>query len=155
MTPLPANEDSQAIFATHLSKSIHPWTIQPYRSVVRFLHLRVSLPELPGTSSLRLNYAKKGIQSMSPSFPKLQHLPITQHLLERNHPLWSMDQPSFDTTMLWATFWYFFCFIWSREFTCYPSGKQGDCALTVSDVKIDVRTNPQVLRIYLRRTQKK
>ena len=64
------------------------------------------------------------------------------------------DSPSFDTTMLWAAFCLgFFGFMRSGEFTCSPSGNPGNCALTLSDVQIDSRTNPQVLRISLRRSK--
>ena len=99
------------------------------------------MPEPLGSSSSRLNYVLKGIQRMSPSPNKSRRLPITPHLLERIHALWSKDQLSFNKTMLWAAF-------------CSPSGNPSDyCTLTVSDVQVDSRTNPQMLSILLRRSK--
>ena len=46
----------------------------------------------------------KGIQRTSPCPNKSKRLPITPHLLERIHALWSKEQLSFDKTMLWAAF---------------------------------------------------
>ena len=56
--------------------------------------------------------------------------------------------------MLWAAFCLgFFGFMRSGEFTCSPSGNASDCTLTVSDVHVDSRTNPQMLSILLRRSK--
>lgn len=154
ITPLPLTEASQAAFAAHLSQSVSPRTIQSYLCAIRFFHIRAGLPEPSGISSPRLNYVLKGIQrtSMTPTKPK--RLPITPHLLERIHTLWSKDQLSFDKTMLWAAFCLgFFGFMRSGEFTCSPSGNPSDCTLTASDIQVDSRTNPTMISILLRRSK--
>ena len=56
--------------------------------------------------------------------------------------------------MLWAAFCVgFFGFMRSGEFTCSSLDSCSDCTLMASDVAIDSRTNPQVLRILLRRSK--
>ena len=66
--------------------------------------------------------------------------------------MWSKDQLSYNKNMQLLA-WVFFEFMRSGEFTCSPSGNPSDCTLTVSDVQVDSRTNPQMLSILLRRSK--
>ena len=55
--------------------------------------------------------------------------------------------------MLWAAFcWGFFGFLRSGKFTS-PSQDPNECILSVSDISIDSRRNPQVLTVFLHRSK--
>ena len=41
----------------------------------------------------------------------------------------------------------------SGEFTCFPLGNPSNCTLTVPDMQMDSKTNPQMLSILLRRNK--
>ena len=85
--------------------------------------------------------------------PHTQRLPITPELLSRIHSLWSTGPPSFDRVMLWAAFCLaFFGFLRSGEFTSSPH-EPNECILSVNNVSVDSRQNPQTLTVFLSRSK--
>lgn len=95
----------------------------------------------------------KGIQRTTATRYRAQRLPITPELLSRIHSLWSTSSPSFDRVMLWAAFCLgFFGFLRSGEFTSSPH-EPNECILSVNDVSVDSRQNPQTLTVFLRRSK--
>ena len=152
ITPLPVTEHSQTAFAAYLSQSVSTKTLRSYLCALRFYQIRAGLPDPTRTASPRLPYVLKGIQRTSPGRHQAQRLPVTPELLLRIYTLWSSQSLSFDKVMLWAAFCLgFFGFLRSGEFTS-PSQDLKECRLSVSDVSIDSRRNPQVLTVFLRRS---
>ena len=154
VTPLPLTEEALAVFAAHLSQSVSVRTVRSYLSAVRFYHVRAGLPEPALSASPKLSYVLKGIQRNSPDRLRAQRLPITPSILARIHTLWSTEPLTFDRSMLWAAFCLgFFGFMRSGEFTTSPSHRLDECTLSVTDVSVDSRQNPQVLTVLLRRSK--
>ena len=147
-------EHSQTAFAAYLSRSVSAKTIRSYLCALRFHQIRAGLPDPALRSSPTLPYVLKGIQRTSPNRPRPQRLPITPEVLAQIHTLWSKHPLSFDKVMLWAAFCLgFFGFMRSGEFTSSSSQRPGDSPLSVSDITIDSRENPQVLAVLLRRSK--
>lgn len=144
-------ESHQTRFAAYLSKSVSSATIRSYLCAVRFLQIRAGLPDPSQSSPPRLAYVLKGIQRNSPSHGRMKRLPLTPDLLLKIHALWSNHPISFDKVMLWAAFCTgFFGFMRSGEFTFSASGHEG---LSVDDIAIDSRQDPQIMTILLRRSK--
>ena len=154
VAPLPLTEDSQTAFAAYLSQSVSASTVRSYLCAIRFYQIRAGLPDPALPSSPKLSYVVKGIQRISPGRLRAQRLPITPSLLLQVHTLWSKEPVSFDRVMLWAAFCLgFFGFMRSGEFTTSPSQDPDECTLSVSDVAVNSRQDPQVLTISLRRSK--
>ena len=129
-------------------------TIRSYLCALRFYQIHAGLPDPAQPPSPKLPYILKGIQRNSPSRLRAQRRPVTPDLLLQIHTLWSKHPLSFDKVMLWAAFCLgFFGFMRSGEFTSSSSQDPNECALSVSDVAIDSRQNPQVLTVLLRRSK--
>ena len=153
VTPLPLTPHSQTAFAAYLSQSVGMNTIRSYLCGLRFYQIRAGLPDPSLTASPKLSYVLKGIQRTSPSRQRAQRLPVTPEVLLQIHTLWSKRPLSFDKVMLWAAFCLgFFGFMRSGEFTS-PSQDSSECILSVGDVAVDSRQDPQVLTIFLRRSK--
>jgi len=73
-----------------------------------------------------------------------QRLPIAPSLLLQVHTLWSKEPVSFDRVMLWVAFCLgFFGFMCSGEFTTSLSQDPNECTLSVSNVAVNSRQEPQ------------
>ena len=146
-TPLPLTEHSQTAFAAYLSQAVSTKTIHTYLFALRFYQIQAGLPDPTITTPPKLAYILKGIQRTSPSRHQALRLPVTPELLLQIHTLWSNHSLSFDKVMLWAAFCLgFFGFLHSGEFTS-SSQDPNEFVLSVSDVSIDSRQNPQVLTV--------
>ena len=63
----------------------------------------------------------------------------------------SQETPSFRNAMLWAACCLgFFGFLRAGEFTCTSTGNGTQGVISVADVSIDSRENPQLLTVHLR-----
>ena len=150
--PLPITEYHQSTFAAHLSLSVNRGTIRSYLSAIRFVQIRMGLPDPTLPPSPRLPYVLKGIRNLAPEHSRLQRLPITPGLLRSIRSLWSQQPLTFDRVMLWAAFCTgFFGFMRAGEFTTNnfiePPG------LSLKDIAIDSHQNPQILTLHLRRSK--
>ena len=152
ITPLPLTEHSQTAFAAYLSQSVSIKMIRSYLCAFVFYQIRAGLPDLTLTTSPNLSYVLKGIQRTSPSRQLAQRLPITPEFLMHIHTLWSNRPLSFDSAMLWAAFCLGFFGFMCSGFTS-SSQDPNECILSVSDVTIDSRQNPQVLTAFLCRSK--
>ena len=149
---MPITEHSQVAFVAYLSQSVSVGTMRSYLCAIRFYQIRVGLPD--PTPPPKLSYILKGIQKKSLCQSCSQCLPITPSLLTQIHALWSQQPVSYDKTMLWAAFCLgFFGFMRSGEFTSTALQGSNECMLSVADVAIDSRQNPQVLTVFICRSK--
>ena len=100
--PLPITEYHQTAFAAHLSLAVNWGTICSYLSAIRFIQIRVGLPDPTLQPPPRLSYVLRGIREMAPQHVRSQRLSITPTLLHSIHSLWSLQSLTFDRVMLWA-----------------------------------------------------
>ena len=146
ITPLPITEHSQVAFAAYLSQSVSAGIVHSYLCAVRFYQIRAGLPD--PTPPPKLSYILKGIQKKSSGQSRSQRLPITPSLLTHIHALWSQQPVSYDKAMLWAAFCLgFFGFMRSGEFTSTTPQDPSEYMLSVANVAVDSRQNPQVLTV--------
>ena len=125
--------------------------IRSYLSALRFYQISSGLPDPSSSSFPRLSYVLKGIRKLTPGHSRARRLPITPDLLRKLHAVWSRGPPSFDEVMLWAAcILGFFSFMRAGEFTRVSSTED---TLSVADVSVDSRDNPQVLAVLLRRSK--
>ena len=150
--PLPIIEQTQVAFAAYLSQSVTAGTVRSYLSAIRFYQIQTGLPDL--SSPPKLSYILKGIQKKSLGHSCAQRLPITPSLLTQIHTLWSQQLRSYDKVMLWAAFCLgFFGFVRSGEFTSTSTRNPDECTLSVADVSVDSRLNPQLLTVLIYRSK--
>ena len=96
----------------------------------------------------------KGIRKSSHTPNPNHRLPLTPDHLRRIYCAWSQPPITFNRTMLWAAFCMgFFAFMRSGEFTSTIQDGEHVASVSISDVSVDSRTNPQVLTIHLRRSK--
>ena len=106
----------------------------------------------------RLQLTLKGIQrsqAISSSQPPRQRLPITLQLLQSIYKHLSQQPQHYDNILTWAVCCLaFFGFLRVSEFTV-PSDAQydKDCHLSIDDISIDNRKNPQLMRVTLKQSK--
>lgn len=119
---------------------------------MRFYQIRAGLPDPMFNSFPRLTYIMRGIRKKMPEHTRARRLPITPHLLRTIYAVWSQYPVTFDKVMLWAACCMgFFGFMRAGEFTTTTSHPGN--TLSVSDISIDSRENPQVLVVLLRHSK--
>lgn len=151
---LPLTERTLCHFAADLSESVSWGTIRSYLSALRFYQIGSGLPDPSLGSSPRLAYVLKGIHKSTPDRSRTKRLPITPDLLRGMYTAWSQGPKTFDKVMLWAACCLgFFGFMRSGEFTCSSLLTPSDSMLSVSDIRVDSRDNPQVLIVLLRHSK--
>ena len=117
---------------------------------MRFFQIKAGWPDPSHTSCPKLPYVLKGIQNSPPRRTRHHRLPITPDHLRVVYRVWSRDPVSYDKVMLWAAICVgFFGFLRSGEFTATPTCCS-DHVISVSDISVDSRSNPQVVTITLR-----
>ena len=98
----------------------------------------------------RLSYLLKGIRRSIPNSALAKRLPITPSILKTMHMVWSQYPVTFNKVMLRAACCMgFFGFMRAGEFTCRSPNTPSDDTLSVSDISMDSRVNPQVLMVRL------
>ena len=104
----------------------------------------------------RLQLTLKGIQcSQALSHPPRLHLPITLQLLQNIYTQLSQQPQSYNNILTWAACYLaFFGFLRVSEFTT-PSDTQydKDCHLSIDDISIDCRDNPQLMKVTLKQSK--
>ena len=146
LTPFPLSEQDLCHFAAILSQTVAWKTI----SVLRYFQIRAGLPDPSLSSFPQLNYILKGIHRSKPDHQQKHRLPITIHLLISLHEVWSKSPVLYNSVMLWAACCLgFFGFLWAGEFTCTGTDV-ADFPLSLSDIMVDSRDNPQLITVHLR-----
>lgn len=142
------------MFATYLAQSTTWTTVRSYLSAIRFYQIQSGLPDPSLSPCPKLPYVLKGIRKSSHAAGTNHRLPLTPDHLRKIHSTWSQQPITFNKTMLWAAFCMgFFGFMRSGEFTSTVQDNELITSVSISDVSIDSRTNPQVLTIYVRRSK--
>ena len=104
----------------------------------------------------RLQLTLKGIQrSQATSHSPRPRLPITLQLLQNIHAQLSQQPHHYNNILTWAACCLaFFGFLRVSEFTT-PSDTQydKDCHLSIDDISIDSRDNPQLLKVTLKQSK--
>ena len=94
----------------------------------------------------------KGIQkNQTISLPPRVHLPITLQVMQSIYNQLTNQPHSYTHILIWAACCLaFFSFLWVSEFTI-PSDASHDnqCHLSLADVSVDNRNNPQLLRVKI------
>ena len=157
-TLIPTSESTLLLFVAHLTTlNLSHATIKVYLSAVRHLHVTAGQHSI-FTQQLtpRLQQVLKGIQkTQSASQPPRVRLPITLSILQHIKHLLLQKPPSYDNTLIWAACCLaFFGFLRVSEFTV-PAQSQYDHTthLSISDISIDNKDCPQLLRIRIKQSK--
>ena len=156
--PMPTTEQLLILFATHLATSnISYTTIKVYLSAIRHMHLTVGkLQTFNQHLTPCLHQILKGIQkNQAVTSPQKVRLPITLEIMQNIKSLLSQKPSSYTNIMMWAACCLaFFGFLRVSEFTI-PSQEQYDqsCHLSLSDISVDSRNNPRLLRVSIKQSK--
>ena len=136
-----------------MSRTVSWKTLRIYLSALRFFQIRAGLPDPSLSSYPRLTYVLRGIRKITPDHQQRHRLPITTELLKALHCVWSSPPIQHNQVMLWAACCVgFFGFLRAGEFTC-PVVDISEPPLTVHDIAVDSRSNPQVITVHLRQSK--
>ncbi len=159
IVPFPLEQDILCYFAAYLAEEALSYqTIKSYLSGIRHLHLSLGFPDPDyGHSMPRLQQTLRGVRvvkSREGGSGRLL-LPITPEILHKIRRAWNADPTETDKVMLWAASTLcFFGFFRAGEITA-PSPKETDLAdcLTCSDLAVDNKANPTILRVHLKQSK--
>lgn len=99
-------------------------------------------------------WSLRPINNHLPDHARSKRQPITPEVLRKLHTVWSQGPMTFDVVMLWAACCLgFFGFMRAGEFTCPTLQPLPDHMLSLADVSIDRRENPQMLVVLLRHSK--
>ena len=105
LTPLPASEETLALFVAELAQTRAHSTIMSYLSAVRHLRVIHGLGN-PLKDTLRLDLILRVVQRTKPKGTRMR-LPVTPRILRSIKSSYD-PSPRFDSTMLWAACCTFF-----------------------------------------------
>lgn len=159
-TPFPISERLLTYYAAFLAEDgLKEQSIKTYIAALRHLQITMGLPDPRDTSSLpRLRLVLTGIkriQAEAGGSVRRPRLPMTPPILQRIRSLWNSRPTRADYVMPWAAVTLcFFGFFRSGEITV-PSREAFDARVHLGwgDVAIDNRTNPQMVKVHLRRSK--
>lgn len=156
LPPILLSEATLCMFVSSLAlDGIKHSSIKCYISATRHMQIAAGLADpFAHEQWSKLNYVLKGIKrNQSRGQQPHPRLPITPAILLQIQDYWSgQNPPSQDRVMLWAAFMLgFFGFLRAGEFTI-PSVTSFDpeTHLAVSDVAVDNRVNPSLLRVHIK-----
>ena len=156
--PLPASEATLVLFSTHLAatNTSHS-TIKVYLAAVRQLHVLSGLHEFFNRQlTPRLQQVLRGIKKCQAEFrPTKLRLPITTQLMQQIQQMLSKEPHSYTNVMMWAACCIaFFGFMRVSEFTV-PNRSSYDKStdLCLSDIAVDNRENPRLLRVTIKQSK--
>ena len=152
LSPFPVSEYTLCRFVAFLARSSLSYaSIRLYLSAVRHLQISIGLPDLSLQSNPRLDYVMRGIRRQLPQYTRPRRMPITPSILLALYQSWSAQPVSYTDMMLWAACCLaFFGFLRCGEFTCPSTSPITSAVLSLGDIAVDSRVNPQLLRVHLR-----
>lgn len=155
---VPTTESTLLLFITHLATTnIAHTTIKVYLSAIRHVHVSAGLHVHFGHQlTPRLQLTLKGIQkSQIASHPPKVRLPITLQIMQDIKHYLAQQPQSHDNILLWAACCLaFFGFLRVSEFTVPGDNLYDhDCHLSLEDIAIDNRDNPQVIQVRLKQSK--
>ena len=155
---LPASETTLSLFITYLAtEKISHKTIKVNLSAIRHMHVAAGMcSQFSRQLTPRLQLTLKGIQrSQAISHSPRLRLPITLQLLQKIHAQLSKQPHHYNNILTWAACCLaFFGFLRVSEFTT-PSDTQydEDCHLSINDISLDSRDNPQLVKVTLKQSK--
>ena len=150
--PLPISEASVCLFAAFLAhQGLKSQSISTYLSGLRHLQVSAGFPPPERSEWPRLQYVLKGIARSQPQAAR-RRLPITAAIMSQLQvALPQACSSQLEAKLLWAACCMgYFGFMRSGEFT---ADNVSDPAVQSTDVAVDSRESPTVLRIKLRRAK--
>ena len=158
ISPIPSSETTLILFASYLATAnMSHTTIKVYLAAIRHMHVVAGLHErFSEQLTSRLQLVLRGIKKAqaSTSSPRVR-LPITLQLIQSIKNILSNQPHLYRNIMLWAACCLaFFGFLRVSEFTI-PShnGYDPSLHLSLQDISIDHRDNPNVLRIHVKQSK--
>lgn len=156
--PLPTCEETLMLFTSYLAQQgLAHTTIKVYLSAVRNLHVSAGLhKEFSQQLTPRLEMVLQGIKKEY--LKSAQHqtrLPITRSIMDKIRLVLHERADSYNNKLMWAACCMaFFGFLRCSEFTV-PSqdGYDPDSHLSLSDISVDSRTDPSMIRIHVKQSK--
>lgn len=150
----PLTEQTLCRFVTFLTLAgISAQSVRSYLSALRYAQISGGGPDPAYSALSQLHYVLRGVRRTLPTAVRPRRLPITPLILRLLYNKWSSQQ-SYDNVCLWAACCLaFFAFLRSGEFTCQSWAAFKPYMLSKSDIQIDSRENPTMLRVTLRRSK--
>lgn len=150
-SPLPASEDSIALFISHLgSEKVSYKTIKSYLAAVRHLHISFGL-SFVGISP-RSHLLIRGIKRTQGEAAVRPRLPITPSVLRSIKTSLAAKALDYNNRLYWAAMCLaFFGFLRCREFTV-PEGQGFDATvhLAVNDIAVDAGVYPAGISVRIK-----
>jgi len=126
-------------------------------SAIRHMHVTEGChEEFYSQLTLQVQLALQGIQkSQATSHTQRTRLPITLEILHSINGLLSEEPHSFDNILLWAACCLaFFGFLRVSEFTIpNDTSYDSECHLSLSDISVDNRDQPQLLKVTIKQSK--
>ena len=153
LVPFPLKEATVCRFVAHLfQNNLSSGTIRLYLSGLRFYQIASGGDNPCLDSCSRLHYVLRGVAQSQPVCSRPTHFPVTTEVLDLLFQAWSTQEPSFETTMLWAACTLgFYGFLRSGEFTVVQGRQQHP--LTLANVRVDSRFDPNSLEVTLQHSK--
>ena len=152
LCPFPLSEPILCRFVAYLYNSnLQPVTVRQYLSSVRFFQIARGGVDPAYSSLSQLHYVLRGMSRLRPISSRPRRLPITVEILRLLFRQWSSPPISDTQIMLWAACTLgFFGFMRSGEFT---TTGHTQCPLRASDIRVDSRTDPNLITVHLRQSK--
>ena len=152
--PLPVTQSLLCFYVSHLANAgLSYSSIKTYLSAVRYLQVANGLPEPRASSMPKLDLVERGIRRVKSLQPGGRpRLPITPSILRQLRALWSRRAHDYDVVLSWAACCTaFFGFFRIGELT--EQSMRSCNGVEVSDVSVDSRENPSMVKIHLHRSK--
>ena len=150
--PLPLTERNLCLFVAFLAtEGLQAKSISVYLAALRRLQISAGHSPPPQSSWLWLHYVLRGVKLSQTARPRVR-LPITAAVLTRLYQVWSSSGDTYRVRLLWATACLAF-FGFFRLGEILPTTSSSPPPLLLSDVAVDSRSAPSLVRVTVRRAK--